>query len=85
MYTYFISLNLIKSIYQVVMYWSASQDLDELQSLDLFQNFLLEGYRGSFSELNGKLTSESEKLNLLRQVEHYYQRERLYMLRYMYV
>ena len=57
------------------------QVLDELQCLGLFQNFLMESYRGSFSEINKKLANESEKKLLLTQVKEYYYKERLYLLR----
>ena len=55
--------------------------LDEMQSLDLFQNFLLEGYHGSFDDVNKKLSNNSDKEELLSQVEDYYNKERLYLLR----
>ena len=58
-----------------------AQDLDQLQSLELFQCFLLDAYRGSPHELTTKLKSEQERASLLHQLREYYHSERLYVLR----
>ena len=58
-----------------------SQHLDELQSCDLFQLYLFDSYRGSFEELDQKLTSVREKRTLLKSIQTYYFSERLHVLR----
>lgn len=58
-----------------------TQDLDEEQSLELFESFLSSSYRGSLSELNKKLVSERERLTILQQIRDYYHSERLHLLR----
>jgi hypothetical protein len=57
------------------------QELDELQSLELFESFLSGSYRGSLSDLNQKLSSEREQVAILHQIRDYYYSERLHLLR----
>ena len=57
------------------------QHLDQLLSIELFQFFLRDAYRGSLSELNSKLVNDLECQKLLHQVQEYYRSERLYGLR----
>ena len=58
-----------------------TQELDELQSLELFESFLGGSYRGSLSELNQRLSSEREQATILQQIRDYYYSERLHLLR----
>ncbi len=55
--------------------------VDELQTLELFQRFLVEGYRGSLGELQTQLGSKRGRETLLRTVREYYHAERLHVLR----
>ena len=59
---------------------SPTQELDELQSLELFESFLSGSYRGSLSDLNQKLSSEREQVAILHQIRDYYYSERLHLL-----
>lgn len=56
-------------------------DLDQLQSLELFQSFLCGVYRGSLSELNQRLATDKDHQSLLSQVNDYYLSERLHLLK----
>jgi hypothetical protein len=60
---------------------SKKLSLDELLSLQLFRNFLLEGYNGSFEDINKLLSNQFERLALLKRVEEFHHKERLFTLR----
>lgn len=57
------------------------QDLDQEQSLQLLQMFLIDAYRGNWKEIGSKIGNEFERHNLLQQIQSYYFSERLYALR----
>ncbi|KAL5487078.1 hypothetical protein EMCRGX_G019637 [Ephydatia muelleri] len=56
-------------------------DLDQEQSLQLLQMFLIDAYRGSWKEIGSKIGNEFERHSLLQQIQSYYFSERLYALR----
>ena len=56
------------------------QQLDQLQSLELFQCFLLDAYHGSLADLQTKLGSKREREKLLGRLRQYYYLERLHLL-----
>ena len=58
-----------------------TQHLDQLQSLELFQGFHYDAYRGSIADLKTKLGSKRETQRLLQQITEYYYSERLFVLR----
>ncbi|XP_019851271.1 PREDICTED: nucleoporin NUP188 homolog [Amphimedon queenslandica] len=60
---------------------SKKLNLDQWQSFLIFKSFLLEGYCGSLQDIHNLLPNSADHSTLLVNIEDYYYRERLYILR----